>query len=161
MALHPAAAVLDTLTEMKSVYITKFDNYISDRRWRRILRVGAGQALLHGRSEIEVEDLIVAKWMLWENVDSQLEEIRAVESWVREYAERGLTDLLGAEALIKELVQESQVVRDQAHAVDIIYKCRNLAAQIKKRPAGNQARWNSVRTLAKTVEETVMNHAVA
>jgi MoxR-like ATPase len=161
MALHPAAAVLDTLTEMKSVYITKFDNYISDRRWRRILRVGAGHALLHGRSEIEVEDLIVAKWMLWENVDPQLEEIRAVESWVKEYAERGLTDLLGAEALIKELVQESQVVRDQAHAVDIIYKCRKLAAQIKKRPAGNQARWNSVRTLAKTVEETVMNHAVA
>lgn len=158
MALHAPADVLDTLTEMKSTYGSKFDNYISDRRWRKILRVCAGHALLHGRTAIETEDLIVAKWMLWENVDPGLEEINAVTAWVKEFAERGLSELIGFEALVKELLTESRSIRDQNHAADIIFKCRKLGNQVKKsKPTTNLDRWEKVRTLTRTVEETVMN----
>ena len=160
MALAAPAPVLDTLTEMKSTYGAKFENYISDRRWRRVLRVAAGHALLDGRTIIEQEDLIVAKWMLWENVDLALEEIRAVAEWVKSFAERGLVDLLECEALVVELLRESKTIRDQDQRADIIFKCRKLNNRIKKlRPTSNLERWGKVRTIANTIDETVMNGA--
>lgn len=158
MALNTPNNVLDMVTEMKDEFSVAFENiYVSDRRWRRLLKTAAGHALYHNRTQVSQEDLSVGKWMLWENVDPQLAEIKAIQEWVRGYAERGLQELLESEALSQDLLKQCERVRDVEHGTEIVFNARKLALQAKKMlKTSNTERWQHIIDTSNLVEETVL-----
>lgn len=78
MAQQPSEEVCQALAKLFSGIGNVTSVPVSDRRWERVLLAGAGRALLYGRSEIALGDLIVAQHMLWGDTD----DIEAVARFV-------------------------------------------------------------------------------
>lgn len=76
------------------------DSHISDRRWKRWMRCAAGHALVRGSGVVEVEDLIVGKWMLWNHIKTERAKI---SKWLEEKVNEGLVKLRDAQALMEDL----------------------------------------------------------
>jgi MoxR-like ATPase len=76
MAADPPEPVKMKLKEIWQGFLLNFrqDLVISDRRWRRVLRVAAGFSLLSGKTVICEESLVVLKYMLW-NEESQIAQV--------------------------------------------------------------------------------------
>lgn len=69
MAKIAEQSVIAKMVQIKTEMGNVSNHYISDRRWKSVLRVAAGHALLRGGTEIDVLDLHTAKWLLWEDPD--------------------------------------------------------------------------------------------
>ena len=87
MSLQPPAEVVDA---MATIWSEMRDRAVSDRRWRRSLKVATAHALLRGAQAVEVYDLAALRWTLW--VDPQ--EEKEVRDLVL-----GLTDPLAGRVL--------------------------------------------------------------
>jgi len=160
MAQTAPDPVIDMLVEMKSLYTTRFDAYISDRRWRRVLKVAAGNALLHGRSEIEIQDLHVARWMLWANLDKRLAHMREVYSFVSSFVEKELGDLMECQALAEELLGMAANERIRlAEAADLLMKAKTLARRVKKNLSntGYKEQWTEILRKTEQIESMVLD----
>lgn len=66
MARNSSKDVLDTMLSLRINLPSITTAYVSDRRWRQILELAGGNALLSGRDSIEPADLMVAKWCVWD-----------------------------------------------------------------------------------------------
>jgi len=109
VATVPPAEVVDALVELWSELR---DRAISDRRWRRSLKVACAHALLDGRTAPEPRDLSTLRWTLWHDPQEE-KEIRDLVL--------GLTDplagkVLELEAIFSDLLRRCESMGDKASA---------------------------------------------
>jgi MoxR-like ATPase len=109
MASHVPAEVVDALV---NIWAEMRDRAISDRRWRRSLKVATAQALLAGKLRPEPRDLSVLRWVLWTDPQEEKE--------VRDLV-LGMTDplagrVLDLEALLQDLLRRLESLGPQATA---------------------------------------------
>lgn len=126
LALDPPAdlkeALLDLWRELGK------GNSISDRRWRRTLKLACASALLHGESP-EPRHLAVARWTLWNDLD----ERQNVADLVMSKCDPLAGTVLNLEALLADLKQAKSVVKrdDAMGRQDLIAKGRKLSKEAK------------------------------
>jgi len=109
MAASPPAEVIEALVELWSELR---ERNISDRRWRRSLKVAYAYALLEGRTAPEPRDLSTLRWTLWHDPQEEKE--------VRDLV-LGLTDplagkVLELEAVLSDLLRRWEGMGDRAAA---------------------------------------------
>lgn len=126
LALDPPADLVDALRdlwrELKS-------SSISDRRWRRTLKLACASALLHGETP-EPRHLSVARWTLWNDPD----ERQNVADLVLSKCDPVAGTVLNFEALLADLKQ-AQTACDRADRLgrqDIVAKGRKLSREAGK-----------------------------
>lgn len=142
MASHPSPEVVEKLVKLWTEHAAQSSERISDRRWKRILLPAAGHALLFGRTQIEVEDLIVAKHMLWATVD----EIDTIQTWIETVVNEELAALQSTRALLAELVAARGQLGsspDLAQVGKLSYKATQLLKDIRPR---NGSQWDTLRS---------------
>jgi len=101
---------------------------VSDRRWRRTLKLACASALLHGESP-EPRHLSVARWTLW----NEIEERGDISDLVMSKCDPVAGQVLNIEAFLADLKQARATV-DRGDAVgrqDIIAKGRRLSREAK------------------------------
>ena len=156
MAKTTPTPVLAVLGEMKSERPEISQTYISDRRWSRTLRVAAGRALLYGHDEIRSEDLIVSKWMLWDDVD----EVDKVHKWVEDKVFADIQALRDAQELLGELLNEARDVEnaDNDTQASIIYRSKKLVRLVNSmKDNRHQKEWDYILGVCHTLEERVLD----
>lgn len=125
LALDPPAdlkeALRDLWRELKS-------SSISDRRWRRTLKLACASALLHGQQP-EPRHLAVARWTLWNDLD----ERQNVSDLVMSKCDPMAGTVLNLEALLADLKQAKSTVKrdDTMGRQDLIAKGRKLSKEAK------------------------------
>lgn len=126
LALDPPAdlkeALLDLWRELGK------GNSISDRRWRRTLKLSCASALLHGESP-EPRHLGVARWTLWNDLD----ERQNVADLVMSKCDPLAGTVLNLEALLADLKQAKSIVKrdDAIGRQDLIAKGRKLSKEAR------------------------------
>lgn len=138
MAASAPDEVIEKLVEMWSSHSSVGSYRVSDRRWRAVLICAGAEALLNGRTEISVEDLSVARWMLWTKPDEQ----ETITKWVMDLTQRELGELHAAQALVAELVQ--QAAKIPAMGLDeraaLLVRANRLRAKINRTSTGSYTR---------------------
>jgi len=107
--------------------------YISDRRWRKIMRLLKTSAFLNDRTEVDLVDCILIKYCIW-NEESQQEK---VDTFIKEAIEKhGYTfklDFSGTREEIDELKidikKETENVKDDR--VEVLVNTRDKYYEIK------------------------------
>jgi|GEM_PF-1031759 len=130
------------------------DRAISDRRWRRSLKVATAQALLAGRTQPEPRDLSVLRWVLW--TDPQ--EEKDVRDLVL-----GMTDplagrVLDLEALLQDLLRRLEALGPQATAEEkarLLRQARSLREEASSLLPGAGAHRERVEAVAQRAQGIV------
>lgn len=93
----------DALREIEEV------PYVSDRRWRKIVKVLRTSAWLNGRDMIDVSDCLLLEYMIWDK-DDQIDGVKAIvaDAIASQIASVELSDLLTRER-IKSMVFTHQI----------------------------------------------------
>lgn len=155
MSVNLEDDVKNCLIEMWSEAPNKITTPVSDRRWKKLLRVAAGRALLHYRNKIHVEDLIVGKWILWDDIDDE----PTVHEWVTEKVSRDQREYMDTLALVKELEdrQLTNLMPGQkptaAEMGDMLYRAHKIIRMIGKYPYPDE-RWIKLRDRAQNLINT-------
>ncbi len=80
--------------------------YVSDRRWRKIVRLMRSSAFLNGRKEIDLMDCFLIEYCIWSDV-GQLEDVRLIlEETVVRHGYRALYELKPVQQLFRSLTEE-------------------------------------------------------
>jgi len=88
--------------------------YVSDRRWRKIVRLMRASALLNGRDEVDVMDCFLIADCIW-NLDSQIAEARQlVQQSVQDFGYRKLVNI---PALLDELERLQDEIEEQTRFI--------------------------------------------
>lgn len=150
MAENPTEAVAEIAVKLWSKIgnITGEDEHVSDRRWERLLVVAAGRALLHGATEIRVEDLIVAQHMLWERPGSQ----ETIFAFVRDIVDAEAAEIAATTRLIEELEKDMRDPHpgenEAAHLerkARLSYRAGKLIIEIRKRKKTRTQEWDTLK----------------
>lgn len=152
MAQNPPRPVIEKMVELWNGFGTVSSSRISDRRWRRILRVAAGNALMCGFDQIRVVDLRVARWMLWDHID----EHDDVRLWIAETVVDDGNQLLDAQALLGELEEEAKKITSGASPLEELGNLYYKVSRLMRVLEGNDsAEWNALRTRAQILSRTL------
>lgn len=143
MSLRLSPEVKKTVIEVWSEISNQIPTPISDRRWKRWLKVAAGRALWDGRMEILESDLIVGKWILWEDIDHE----KQIHSWLQEKVNRDQQEYLDALKLTEEFeqvvaVHGSNLSRTQS--VEILYNTTKFSRELMKKANLGDKRWQNL-----------------
>ena len=163
MSLKPKQDVSNAMVTMWTQVSSYTAGRVSDRRWKRMLRVAAGNALLNGRGELEQEDLAVAKWVLWNDV----EEIDAIRTWSEGVAFAGLQEVMEQEALLDELRTQAAGfgkvdASNMKQAAQVNFRASKLrklaeARKADAKNAGLRERWSKLAVEAGTIAENMIS----
>ncbi len=148
MASNPPPEVVDKLVQLWSKHAEQSDSRISDRRWKRVLLVAAGRALLYGRKQIGVEDLVVTKHMLWGTV----EEIETIQQWIETIVNEELAALQQARSLLQELLAKRTDNLQLEAAGLLAYRAGQLLKEIRPRVG---LAWDGLRTEIEAFREAL------
>lgn len=123
LALDPPADLKDALRDL---WAELRSNSISDRRWRRTLKLACASALLQGETP-EPRHLAVARWTLWNDLD----EKQGVADLVMSKCDPMAGTVLNFEALLADLKQAKAAVKrdDMVGRQDLISKGRKLSRE--------------------------------
>lgn len=151
MAARPSQDVQETMVKLWSRIGNQTTERVSDRRWKKLLVVAAGRALLFGRSEIDPQDLIVGAHMIW----SKLEEREALMNFVRNTVDEEAAEISATEILVKELEDQAGVpgldLREQATInVRIDRKLKELSGK------NGRPEWDQFRTRLRAVKDRIL-----
>lgn len=129
MALNPPADLKEALKDLWRELGRHSGRSVSDRRWRRTLKLACASALLHGEAP-EPHHLSVARWTLWNDLD----ERQNVSDLVMSKTDPLAGSVLDLEALLADLKQaKGQVDRGDAMGrQDLIAKGRKLSKEAGK-----------------------------
>lgn len=118
LALNPPADLKEALRDL---WRELSSNGISDRRWRRTLKLACASALLHGEQP-EPRHLSVARWTLWNDLD----ERQDVADLVMSKTDPLIGQILNLEAKLADLKQAIGEVdaRDASGRLDLIKQAR-------------------------------------
>lgn len=152
MAQNPPRPVIEKMVELWNGYGAVSSSRISDRRWRRILRVAAGNALMCGYEQIRVTDLRVSRWMLWDDIDEH-DDIR---QWIAETVVDDGNQLLDATALLEELEQEVKRIKSGNTPLEDLGNLYYKVSMLMRVLEGNEsAEWSALRTRAQILSRTL------
>lgn len=135
MALSPSEEALQTMYELWHTYPTKIkDIPITDRRWRRVLLVGAGAALLRGSDTITPIDLSCASFMLWSEADNP-GHIADIKKWVSDLTDKEINFFNDQTNLLAELEKSYKDLppgSDTEAKSKLYYRVERLLVNTKK-----------------------------
>lgn len=139
------------LVLIKQYLSTDLQCQISDRRWRRCLKVAAGSALLRGGEQNLVSDLYSSRWLLWDTLD----QIEKVYRFIEEQCNVEAREIREFRELVNEI--ETEVNSLTAGGVSegiakVGYKITKLQKQLKSRVGPN---WTELTTKLQRMEEVV------
>jgi MoxR-like ATPase len=96
--------------------------YVSDRRWRKIVRLMRASAFINDRTEVDLMDCFLIKHCIW----NEKEQIDTVWQFVREaIEERGYTKEIDFEGIKDELTEFSKEVDTYTHETRSIKYTKN------------------------------------
>lgn len=147
MASSPSDEVVGCVVRMWSKISKVTSESVSDRRWEKILRLAAGRALLAGRSEIECEDLIVAKHILWEKLD----DIARIHTFVNNEVNEEEADLQAKKLLTQELQDSLTKATCLQERAVVTVRAERLLREIATRTSPT---WAAVRETLSQIKET-------
>jgi MoxR-like ATPase len=103
--------------------------YISDRRWRKIVRLMRSSAYLNGRKEIDLMDCFLINYCIWNQIEEVEEVQKLVEDTVVKHGYRALYDLTPVLKMLNELQEdiqtETQVITKEKVEEKIIHQDEN------------------------------------
>lgn len=155
IAMQPSRVADAKMMEFRTYIDTKCSYKISDRRWRRMLRVAAGSALLRGSTEIDATDMSVARWMIWDEVS----QIPDVYKFVEETCNKELRMYNDLKALVKEYlkdVDEAIEAQQQGSFVELLSRGQHLLSNF---PNMEGQKWVSLKTAVQTQTDLLSNTA--
>lgn len=89
--------------------------YVSDRRWRKVVRLMRASAFLNGRAEVDVMDCFLIAECIWDR-DQQIEEVHElVQSAILAF---GYRNLLNIPALMEELERIQEEIKAKTTVVE-------------------------------------------
>ena len=131
MALSASTDMVSGLSELWREF--KNAGYsISNRRWRKILKLAYAHALYNGKSTPDISDLQIAQYCLW----TERDEIADVSNLVLASTDPLMNDVLNFEALISDLQDSVSSMGDQwgqdqlVEAAEINKNARKLMREI-------------------------------
>jgi MoxR-like ATPase len=151
MAASPSTDVVETMVKLWSRIGNQTQDRVSDRRWKKLLVVAAGRALLMGRTTIQSEDLIVGGDILWTRVD----DIATIAKFVASTVDEEGAEIGAKKILVNELVESAKVATELSVKAQINYRASKLMKEIQGR--SGRAEWDVLRATLKAVQETVMD----
>ncbi len=90
--------------------------YISDRRWKKIIKILKTSAFLNGRKFVDLMDCFLIPYMLWDEPD----QIQIVHTIVKEsIRHKGYTLLLDLDSIHKEIERLSEEIKTETTFVKI------------------------------------------
>ncbi|KKN17719.1 hypothetical protein LCGC14_0962980 [marine sediment metagenome] len=90
--------------------------YISDRRWKKIMKILRTSAFLNGRKFVDLMDCFLIPYMLWD----EPEQIQIVNTIVKEsIRHKGYTLLLNLEPINKELTKITEEITTETSSLKI------------------------------------------
>jgi len=105
-------------------YNTKEENkdnplYISDRRWRKIIRLLRTSALLNGRNEVDLMDCFLIQYCIW----NETEQIPVAQQFVKDAIQKhGYSLTFNLEAIKKELEEFKNEIKMETSVIKSIQK---------------------------------------
>jgi MoxR-like ATPase len=129
LALDPPADLKEALRDLWRE-LGQNGRAVSDRRWRRTLKLACASALLEGLQTPGPRHLSVARWTLWNDLD----ERENVANLVMSKCDPLAGEVLNLEALLADLKQAKGTVRrnDAVARQDLITKGRRLSKEAGK-----------------------------
>ena len=105
MARNAPRQVYDVALALKIGLTSQSSAYVSDRRWRQIIELAAGNALLNGRDTLESADLNVARWCVWDVPRSGdiAAEIANIDTYVLSVTDTAQRELMEFERKVTDL----------------------------------------------------------
>jgi MoxR-like ATPase len=98
--------------------------YVSDRRWRKIVRLMRTSAFLNDRTEIDLMDCFLIKHCIWNKEQQQNNADQFVKDAIEEYGYTGDFDFKGVREEIKEfqeeIKKETHFIKDKRKVVRVI-----------------------------------------
>ena len=109
--------------------------YVSDRRWRKVIRLLRASAYLNGRKEVDLMDCFLISHCIWDQID-QIEEVeKMMAETVVNHGYRALYDLTPVrkllEALQKEIEEETQVITKEKIEERVVHIDENKQSYYK------------------------------
>lgn len=152
MAKNVDVEIKRKIAQMWSTIANTSEHYISDRRWKSILHVAAGHALLRGGNGITVPDLHTAKWLLWENVD----HISSIYAFIEKITDEDRVKLTEFSELLSEL--ESSIAGIEtplSHKTqgEILHKATKAQRKMDKFTGKD---WATLQSKAQEIIDTIM-----
>ena len=118
----------------------------SDRRFRQSLSILKAKAVLEGRSDVEVEDILILKDGLWETVDQKGKVHEIVTKHSQDVTK---TKLIEIEAAAKEIYERVKTEQSSDIGLEATSKMKSLLkelAQLASSTPNKQAEIQAVRT---------------
>ena len=149
---HNQPGVLRTVSRMWDAAQQVAHEPVSDRRWMRLLVVAAARSLYYGRDKVEPVDLVVAKMVLW----SDLDDIDPLANVIDEILDEERKELATAETVVEDLellahpwTSNGASPTDPAHVADagkVVFRCNGLIRDIDRRVAdGAGLEWETLK----------------
>lgn len=136
--------------------------YVSDRRWRDIGELAAANALLGNRTEIEPEDLTVARWSVWdtpENPADLPQIIDAVTQFIENLTCTAKREVKEARAKLEALQTRYAAIMPTRPGAPIPDETVQLNAQVTRfsRDIGTKtgAEWNKIRADTRSLAQAI------
>lgn len=168
IALSPSQEALKIMGELRSTYAINLSKGagidaniepITDRRWRRILTVAAGSALLRGNDTIQPVDLSCAQFMLWHDAEDK-EQMASIKKWVSSLTDKEINLFQEKSALLVELERKTKDLPPFADAKDkslLHYKATELSTSIQKQK-GKQ--WRDLLDRCEALKTNLMSYSL-
>lgn len=154
LADRASKAVVETMVRLWSGMPNVDEhNRVSDRRWKRLLTIAAARALMEGRADIEPRDLIVARHLLWTDIDT----IDAVQTFVVDIVDAEAADIRAHKALVNELSTQAQSAKSLEEIARVGFRCDRLIRDIEAK--GDSAGWRDLVSTVMGIKRMVMRMA--
>ena len=132
MAARASRPVLDKMLQLWSGIANCLTDPVSDRRWMKGLVIAAAAALLAGRTEIGIQDLIVLKDMLW----TKIAERQALEGWLTDMVWSDRRELHEISVLLDGLVDELAGKRTLEQVGKVVYRIKRAQQRLESLNTG-------------------------
>ena len=127
----------------------------SDRRFRQSLSVLKAKAVLEGRSDVEVEDILILKDGLWETVDQKAKVHEIVTKHAQDVTK---TKLIEIEAAAKEIYERVKTEQTSDIGLEATSKMKTLLkelSQLANSAPNKQAEIQAVRTKVEASQKQI------
>jgi MoxR-like ATPase len=123
------------LQELGQDQETEADYYISDRRWRKIVRLLRTAAFLNGRRELDLMDCFLIADCIWGSLDQRAPIQELIIQTIEQHGYRALYDLGPALQSLRNLEQEiessTQVVTKEKIEETVVHKDQQGVQYVK------------------------------
>jgi MoxR-like ATPase len=126
--IHVPAEVLDVIAIIRK-YIEKYNQetaagtneqpelYVSDRRWRKIVRLMRTSAFLNERKEVDLTDCFLISFCIWNSPD----QLDMVKSWVGQaISKHGITRKYNLSSVQRQIEQLKEQTQDKSREEKLI-----------------------------------------